>query len=198
MISPDAPEGWGRNAGVSVADLIAGEISRSHQKKTDKHINQKELFLMNATRTATQRLCRASAALALSGAALSLSACGGGGAEAYQQPSGSSLEVVQISKDGSVILADLYRDEGYDETTKAAGMLEDGKLPADNITVENTGQLNDAEDTIIWDDGEMWDAGDTSEISMADDMITFDGDTLVPFDSDTAEQQRAELDERDG
>lgn len=129
------------------------------------------------TRT-TRRWTLFSAAVAT--AVMALTGCSGGsdGSGLYQS-SGSAWDYVQIDGD-SVVTIDPKRAD----FPQAIEDMETGDVDPAASYIGQTGTLNDARDTVIWDDG-----GD-DPIEIADDMIRLDGDAYIALDSDQAKAAR--------
>lgn len=129
------------------------------------------------TRT-TRRWTLFSAALAT--AVMALTGCSGGsdGSGVYQS-SESGWDYVQIDGD-SVVTIDPKRTD----FPQAIEDMEKGDVDLEASYIGEKGTLNDARDTVVWDDG-----GD-DPIEIADDMIRLDGEAFIALDSDQAKAAR--------
>lgn len=118
-----------------------------------------------------------------------LTACSSVDSETYQRGE-FILEFIQIDDDGHVVRAELHpsaEDKGVMENVLSR--LEKQKLTDDNEFVVNTGILNEAGDTILWDDG------DTVAVRVEPDLFVFSPNSDAPFqayDSNFAKQVRAD------
>lgn len=146
----------------------------------------------------TRRKKLAATVAGLAAGALMLTGCGGGddtpggasdgGGEtgdvgAYQE-AGSGYKYLRV--DGDTV--QMINPNG-DSLLAAIEDIESGDIPEDPEDAEyelTIGTVNDAGDTVIWQDG------DDDPISIADDMVEVDHEVFIDFDAEQSVAEREE------
>ena len=134
------------------------------------------------TRTATRTRITAAAGALLAAISMGLTGCAGGGSDTFQNSSDTSKYIVF---DGDKVYH--VNGSGIGVSQAILDAIESKNLdPEADEYMLDTGTINKDQTVIVWEDGE------DDDISVADDLVQFDGDSYIPYDSDQAESAREE------